>query len=291
MKVLREPLVHFLMLGAGLFVLFSAVGGSAPERAEEISISPGRVNHLAEVWSKTWQRPPTPQELEGLIEEHVKEEVYYREALAMGLDRDDTIVRRRLQQKLEFLMNDLADAVEPTEEELSNYLRDRPDQFRSAPRVSFNQVYLNRDRRGSVALKDAEKLLSVLEQQGEEADTASLGDSSLLEKDYNLIQTTEVAKLFGGAFAEHVAELPLGRWAGPVESGYGLHLVHVRERLESELPDFENVREAVRREFLFARSQESGEALYERLRSKYTIVRVEQPRDGKAIVATAGVLP
>jgi len=94
-------------------VLFSAVGGSGSEREEVISITPGQVKHLAEIWSKTWQRPPTEEELEGLVEEHVKEEVYYREALAMWLDRDDTIVRRRMRQKFEFLMNDLANAVAP----------------------------------------------------------------------------------------------------------------------------------------------------------------------------------
>jgi len=289
--MLRDPLVHFLVLGAGLFVLFSAVGGSGSEREEVISITPGQVNHLSEIWSKTWQRPPTDAELEGLIEEHIREEVYYREALAMRLDRDDTIVRRRMRQKFEFLMNDLANAVEPTEEELKDYLREHPDQFRTATRVSFSHVYLNRDRRGEAALEDAQDLLKRLEQEGEKADTASLGDPLLLEKHYNLIRTSEIATLFGSDFAERIAELPQDRWAGPVESGYGLHLVYVRAREESQLPDFEDVRETVRREFVFARAKESSESLYQRLRSKYTIVRLEQPSDGKPIVSTAEARP
>ena len=134
-------------------------------------------------------------------------------------------------------------------------------------------------------------MLKRLEQEGEEADTASLGDPLLLDKDYKLIQTTEVTKLFGGDFAERVAELPPGRWMGPVESGYGLHLVLVRDREDSQPSDFENVRDAVRREFVFARSQKSSEALYQRLRSKYTIVRLDQPRDEEPIVSTAGVRP
>ena len=291
MKMLRDPLIHFLVLGAGLFVLFSAVGGSGSEREEVISITPGQVNHLSEIWSKTWQRPPTDAELEGLIEEHIREEVYYREALAMRLDRDDTIVRRRMRQKFEFLMNDLANAVEPTEEELKDYLREHPDQFRTATRVSFSHVYLNRDRRGEAALEDAQDLLKRLEQESENSNTASLGDPLLLDRDYNLIRTSEVAKLFGGDFAERVAELPQGRWVGPVESGYGLHLVLVRERKESQLPNFENVRDAVMREFVFARAKKSNEALYQRLRSKYTIVRLEQTRDDEPIAAKAGVRP
>ncbi len=291
MRMLRDPLVHFLVLGAGLFVLFSAVGGSGSEREEVISITPGQVNHLSEIWSKTWQRPPTDAELEGLIEEHIREEVYYREALAMRLDRDDTIVRRRMRQKFEFLMNDLANAVEPTEEELKDYLREHPDQFRTATRVSFSHVYLNRDRRGEAALEDAQDLLKRLEQEGEKADTASLGDPLLLEKHYNLIRTSEIATLFGSDFAERIAELPQDRWAGPVESGYGLHLVYVRAREESQLPDFEDVRETVRREFVFARAKESSEALYQRLRSKYTIVRLDRPRDERPIAAKAEVRP
>ena len=140
-------------------------------------------------------------------------------------------------------------------------------------------------------LEDAQDLLKRLEQEGEETDTASLGDPLLLEKDYNLIRTSELANLFGGAFAERVAELPRGRWAGPVESGYGMHVVFVREREESRLPDFEDVRDAVRREFVFARAKESSESLYQRLRSKYTIVRLDQPRDDKPVVSTAGLRP
>ena len=291
MKILREPLVHFLVVGAGLFVLFWAVGDSDHERAEAISITPGQVKHLVEIWSKTWQRPPTDEELEGLIEEHIKEEVLYREALAMGLDRDDTIVRRRMRQKFEFLMNDLTNAVEPTEEELEGYLREHPDQFRTATRVSFSHVYLNRDRRGEAVFEDVQDLLERLEQEGQEADTASLGDSLLLDKDYNLIRTSELAKLFGDAFAERVAKLPRGRWAGPVESGYGMHVVLVREREESRLPDFEDVRKAVRREFVFARAKEASESLYQRLRKKYSIVRLDQPRDDEPVVSTAGVRP
>jgi hypothetical protein len=196
-----------------------------------------------------------------------------------------------MRQKFEFLMNDLANAVAPTEEELKGYLRERPDQFRTAARVSFSHVYLNRDRRGAAALEDAQDLLKRLEQEGEEADTTSLGDPLLLDKDYMLIRTSELAKLFGGDFAERVGKLPQGRWAGPVESGYGLHLVLVREREESQPPDFEDVREAVRREFVFARSQKSSEALYQRLGSKYTIVRLEQTRDDEPITAKARVRP
>ena len=148
MKLLREPLVHFLVLGAGLFLLFGLVGDSNVAPADRIVVSSGRVAQLTQIFTRTWQRPPTEQELAGLIEDHVREEVYYREALAMGLDRDDTIVRRRMRQKLEFVTDDLVAAVTPTEEQLETYLRENPEAFRVPTRLSFQQIYFNRDRRG-----------------------------------------------------------------------------------------------------------------------------------------------
>ena len=130
MKLLREPLVHFLLLGAALFLVFNIVGDSEESRTERIVVPAGRVAQLTEAFARTWQRPPTEDELDGLIEDHIREEVYYREAMAMGLDRDDTIVRRRMRQKLEFVTDDLVTAVAPTDEQLATYYNQHPDDFR-----------------------------------------------------------------------------------------------------------------------------------------------------------------
>ncbi len=162
MKLVREPLVHFLLLGLGLFVLFGIVGDSDDAPTGRIEVSAARIAQLNEIFTRTWQRSPTEQELEGLIEDHIREEVYYREALAMGLDRDDTIVRRRLRQKLEFFTDDLVAAVDPTEEQLEAYLSEHADAFRVPAQLSFRQIYFNRDRRGKQATHDAESLLKRL---------------------------------------------------------------------------------------------------------------------------------
>lgn len=271
MKLLREPLVHFLILGAGLFLLFSLVRTPDNSQTDRIVVSQGQVAQLVEGWTRTWQRPPTEEELQGLIDEFVREEVYYREALAMGLDRDDTIVRRRLQQKLEFITDDLVDAYDPTEEQLAAYLAEHPDVFRVPPRLSFRQIYFNLDRRGEQAVRDAETLLARLNEAKSDVDTTALGDSLMLPGDYDLISEPEVARLLGHEFASAVVDLPVGRWSGPVQSGFGLHLVLILEHQAGRLPELDEVRKMVDREWRTARRKEATEGFYQGLRKRYEI--------------------
>lgn len=279
MKLLREPLVHFLILGAVLFLLFSLVGDPVQSSVDHIVVSPGQITQLTEGWKRTWQRPPTKQELDGLIEDHIREEVYYREALAMGLDRDDTIVRRRLRQKLEFFTDDLLAAVDPTQEQLETYLNEHPDAFRVPSRVSFQQIYINRDRRGEQAAAYAEKLLLQLNQGETDIDAGALGDSSMLPSDYDLAPQIEVVRRLGPVFAAALPALPVGRWSGPVESGFGLHLVLIRQRQPASLPALAEVRETVEREWRVARGKEASEGFYQGLRQRYE-VSIERPVDG-----------
>jgi len=273
--VLREPLVHFLLLGAALFGVFALVGDRTSERTGRIVVTPAQIQHLAAGFTRVWQRPPTQRELDGLIEDYIREEVYYREALAMGLDRDDTIIRRRLRQKLEFLTEDLVQTNPPSDEDLTAFLQKNPDAFRVEPRLAFRHVYLNRDRRGKSADGDARRILAQLTSG---ADPDTLGDVFLLEHDVKLSSRSEIAKLFGEKFTQKLLEIKAGRWAGPIESGYGLHLVFVRERAEGRLPGLAEVREAVQREWLAARRREVTEATYRRLRERYTVtVERSQP--------------
>ena len=279
MKLLREPLFHFLILGAGLFALFGLVDDSEGQRTDRIVVTAGQIEWLAEGWTRTWQRPPTPAELDGLVEDHIREEVFYREALAMGLDRDDMVVRRRLRQKVEFLTDDLAAAVEPTEEELRGYLADNAEQFRIDSSFSFDHVYFNRDRRGDAAYRDAEELLSRLATASSDVDPAALGDPLLLPGEYQQASSREIGGRFGKEFAARLTELPIGRWAGPIESGYGLHLVLIRERIDGFVPDLEDVQKVVKREWMAERRKETGEAFYQGLRARYSVV-VEQAENG-----------
>ncbi len=285
-RLLREPLLHFLILGAGIFVLFSTVGDVQDEKSDRIVVSAAKIENMAKLWKRTWQRPPTQQELEGLIEDHIKEEVLYREALALGLNQDDTIIRRRLRQKMEFLVEDVAAVAKPTEAELQVFLEKNPTMFRVQGRVSFSHIFLDQDRRGEAAHRDAESLRIRLVGSTGRVDPAALGDPFLRPHDFKALPENEVVKLFGREFAARLLELKPGQWTGPVESGYGVHLVHVRERTEGRLPELADVRAAVRREWLAARRREANAAFLRRLRDKYTVI-VERPQRSGGDLKTA----
>lgn len=273
-RILREPLLHFLVLGAALFLLFGVVGEPADEQPDRIVVTEVKIDNLAELFKRTWRRPPTQAELAGLIEDHVKEEILYREALALGLDRDDTVIRRRLRQKMEFISEDVALEAEATEDELRAFLAEHRDRFRTAPRISFAHVYLSPDRRGEDAWSDAERVLVALDAGS--SDPTEAGDPFLLEREFENLTAYDVERLFGRPFAERLAELPLGRWSGPIESAYGLHLVSVHEMTPSRLPALDEVRDAVTLEWQAARVEEANRAFYEGLRANYEVT-VESP--------------
>jgi hypothetical protein len=270
-RFLREPLVHFLLLGALLFVVFNVVDGSKELPRDRILVSAGQVAQLTVAFQRTWQRPPAAEELDGLIEDHIREEVYYREAMAMGLDRDDTIVRRRMRQKLEFVTDDLVAAVEPSDEELETFFNEHPDDFRVPSRVSFEQIYFNRERRGERTASDAEGLLVRLNASGSNIDPATSGDTLMVPGSFDNIFATDVARHFGTEFADALADAPVGRWSGPLESAYGLHLVLIRDREPALLPKLSEIRETVQREWEAARRTEASEAFYQGLRGRYDV--------------------
>ena len=270
-RLLGEPLLHFLLLGTAIFATYNWLPNRSSNEPERIVITQGQIEHLATGFAKTWQRPPTAEELAGLVRDRVREEVYYREARALGLDKDDTVIRRRLRQKMEFVSDDIAAQAEPTDDELNAYLQAHPNTFRVEPRLTFRQVYFNPDKRGENLERDAAQLLVQLNQAGRKADAAALGDSFLLEHHFAAVPASEVAKQFGEEFASKLHGLTPGQWQGPVESGYGVHLVLISERTEGRLPLLAEVRDAVRREWGNARRLEANERFYQELQKRYTV--------------------
>jgi hypothetical protein len=267
--LLREPIVHFLALGTALFVL-SGWRDIVGARTQSILVSAGQSRSLAAMFERTWMRPPTAEELQGLVRDHLREEVAYREALVMGLDRDDTIIRRRLRQKLEFLSDELSQP-EPTEAELRAYHAAHPDAFREEPRASFQQVFLDPDRHDGELARDVERLLMRLRSSADALAWRSAGDATLLEPEFRDARISEVADGFGRDFAERLANVEPGVWSGPIPSAYGVHLVLVRERTAGSVATFEGVREAVRREWENARRIAATDALYDRLLERYEV--------------------
>jgi PPIC-type PPIASE domain len=270
-RLLREPLVHFLAIGLVLFLVFDwrGAGGAGTNR---IVITPGQVDAIATGFTRTWQRPPTEAELKSLIDEYVREEIATRESMAMGLDRDDTVIRRRLRQKFEFVTDDGADAAPPTDAQLQAWLDAHPDAYRREARVAFRQVDLNPERHPGTLEADARKRLAELEKMGPDAKIEGLGDSRLLPAEIALLARSDLARDFGEAFAEAVMKAEPGRWVGPIRSGYGLHLVLVREREEGRVAPLEQVRAQVLRDYNGDRRRRALDERYAKLLERYRVV-------------------
>jgi hypothetical protein len=275
-RILREPLLHFLLLGTVIFAAYGFVSKRGSNEPGKIVISEGQIAAMAEGFARTWRRPATRDELEGLIKDQVQEEVYCREAMALGLDKDDTVIRRRLRQKIEFISDDVAALAAPSDEELSTYLKAHADTFGLPQQFTFAHVYLNPERHGENLVRDTAQLLAQLRKAGDDADLSEFGDSFLLEHKFQSLPASEIKRQFGENFAARLGELSLGQWRGPVESGYGIHLVRVSERMEGRVPELAEVRDAVRREWANARRLEANEKFYQELLKRY-VVTIERP--------------
>jgi parvulin-like peptidyl-prolyl isomerase len=264
MRLFREPLFHFFLLGLAIFSWFVWLNPPDPDAAESnrIVIDERDVQRLDAQFQRTWQRPPTEVELKSLIEAIVREEVLVREAQALGLDQGDAVIRNRLSQKMAFLTTSVAQSMEPDDAELAEYLAQYPDRFVRSGKIAFEQVQLTPDTDPSTALaaiKDG-------------ADPVSLAERSLLPPVMQPSPEQSVDATFGRGFFAALADLPVGEWAGPIQSGYGAHLVRVQQFQPAELPPLEDVREEVLLEWRREASQKLTEAQIEGLKAQYEIV-------------------
>ncbi len=285
----KEPLLHFLAIGALIFVIFSIVNKDEIDTSgNKIVVSTAEVERLSAIWSKKWNRPPTETELKGLVDSFIREEVYYREALALGLDQNDTILRRRLMQKMEFLSNDLAELNQPDEDALNKYFLENQEKYELPARVSFTHIYFSLDKRGAKAAEDAKIALSGLNAQR----APELGDSFMMP--YDFVQETpfEVRRVFGKGFTDKLFTLGTNTWQGPIESGYGLHLVRISEKIDSRMPELASVIEKVRTDLMFEQKQKLNEEIYEKFKERYEIVIEEIQKESgvaEAVVSGKGV--
>lgn len=271
-KVLREPLLHFLVIGAGLFFLFNQVGDPDVETNNRIIITQADLDRLAAVWLRRMGRPPSAQEREQQLEHYIREQVLYREAQTLGLDQDDVIVRRRLAQKMEYLFNDLSLLPEPTEAELSSFLSENPSKFTLPATISFSHIYLDPNRRDQAIDEDAKQLLKQLQDPTGVVNTTDLGDRSLLPYEFTKERGNKLANLFGEAFVKQVFALPVDSWEGPITSEYGVHLIYVNSRSEAQLPPLAQIRERVSNDWRAVKQHEANEAFYQSLHQRYEIV-------------------
>ena len=270
-RILTEPLVHFLLIGTLLFVGFSLFESDDQLMETTITVTSSDIKILKADFERTWQRPPREAELESLIEEKIREEIAYREGLALGLDRDDPYIRRRLRMKLELMLEDISAQGSPADEELQKFLDDNREKFSQEPRYSLSQVYLNPAQRRGTLEKDAEELLDRLKQGEDQIDLDQIGDSIMLPRGIPLSPASVINRQFGSDFTSQLSDLETGIWQGPIRSGYGIHLVLIEERVEGRDPELEEIRPVVEREYELVMRKELKEKIYANLREKYTV--------------------
>jgi hypothetical protein len=277
-KLLKEPLVHFLAAGVGLFVLFGIVNRDEPEddpnvvvvdRDALLTFVQYRIKAFNPELAEKKLRALSDEELELLIDDYVREEVLHREALALGLDQNDLVIRRRMRQKMEFLNADLSEQRTPSEAELQAYLDGHADKFRRPARLSFEQIYVAGGENPQAARHKAENLLTALANPA--TDWQRLGDPTLLPAGLNDASDADINATFGRDLAGSVTHAPLNRWSGPHRSAYGLHLLRVTERRPARLPALGEIRALVEREWRNEQRRRSNERFYQGLRERYTV--------------------
>lgn len=279
-RLFREPLVHFVLLGAALFAMSRIVSPAAGRTAasRQITLTLDDLRQMQIGFAAQWQRPPNEPEMLALIENRIKEEILYREALTMGLDKNDTIVKRRMAQKMEFLAEDVSAAREPTTEELKAWFATNTTMFTQPARVTFRHLYFSPDRRGKSAWPDATAALGRL--AGKPASSpgaAALGDPFMFQ-DYLADRTPDqIAKDFGPPFAKALFVQKPGAWAGPIESGYGWHLVFLDSLTPERAASFEEVEPDVKTAWLATRKQQAKDAAYTAMRAKYELLLPAPP--------------
>jgi hypothetical protein len=268
-SIVSNPLFHFFVAGMVIVGLYAWQGGAAEQGAQDrIVITQAEQRNLFSLFEKTWRRLPTDEERKGLVEERLQQELLYREALALGLDKDDVVIRRRLAQKIEFIVDDMAAGRSPTDDELGAFLRQNEERYATESEVSFRQVFLSAERRGPSLIEDANRILTEL-QTG--ADPLSFGDPTVLPQNMRASSLSSVERVFGSQFSTSLVEAPTGSWVGPVQSTFGAHLVQLLEKQTERAATLETARSQLERDWREAERQRSKDAYIKTLKDNYSI--------------------
>ena len=267
-KVFREPLIHFLLLGLGLFILYGIVSKNQVDE-DTIIIDDFDVNNIIASWEMQWKRLPTDQELKSLILQNIKQEIFYQEALKINLDHNDEIIKRRLSQKMQFLSNDIASLKQPDAEDLKQYYKDHIDKYKSPYSYSLYQIIFSPDYREDPKA-DAIKTLAELGKVNPDKAKSS-GDRMPFPFYYQNMDENELNRELGLNFSNSLRRIDSNKWNGPVKSGFGYHLVYITDKKEPSPIDFEIIRNEVERDYEYDQQKLLEEEIYEEYRKNYHI--------------------
>ncbi|UUV08037.1 peptidylprolyl isomerase [Ruegeria sp. YS9] len=267
MRVLKEPLLHFFLIGAAIFVWFHIIAPESEnvEDIEKITLDEDDVALLSARFEAQWKRPPSDAELKALVDASIREEVLVREARKLGLDRGDPLIRTRLSQKMDYLTEAIATSIVPNDEDLEVFLQENAERYATPVMVAFHQVFLG-EKPGEAEIENALATLRAKQ------DVSDLGGSTLLPASMPLSATRVIESVFGGGFSKGITEVETGRWTGPIQSGYGIHLVQVVAIEPSQTPPLAEIHDAVLRDWRREMSEALAQAQYDTLAENYEIV-------------------
>ncbi len=274
-KILREPVIYFFVLGFVVFSLHSFLNSENQVRDEDpftVEVTSADIEWIRSSWEARMKRQPTQQELQGLISRFIHDEILFREAMAMDLDDRDLIIQRRLVQKLTFVFEDLAGSVESTDEELKEYMQENQEKYRIPEMMSFTQVYFNPEKRKDVTGEAKTVLDRLKSAKSAPEEAATLGDTIMIDSSYKERSPVEIARVLGNGFSDDLFSAGKMGWQGPIASTFGLHLVYIEKRSASKMPEFENIREDVRNDFMYNRKKQVIDNAYNAVKSRYTIL-------------------
>ena len=280
LKLAREPIVQFFVIGALIYTAYAYTDRQVVEDDQrKITITAGEISWLQDVWKKRWNRAPTDEESQGIVKQLLRERVLASEATAMGLDKEDVVIRRRLVQKLEYLSQDLQAGEVPSDEEAAAFLAENSEAYEAPAIVTMSHVFFDPDKRGGQALEEAKTQKIVLAGlNGAPVEARAFGDPFLMQSYYPERTYAELAKLFGSGFVETLTELPAGEWHGPVLSGYGVHLVYVHHRREARPAKLEDIKDRVIADLQEKNRKELSEKYLAGLLERYRVsVESEDP--------------
>lgn len=271
-KILREPLVHFLLIGGGLFFLYSFLNPKEEQLDNNIiQLEDSDIQRLVKAYQQNWNERPDKATLQNLIDEEIKAEVFYREALDMQLDHNDEIIRRRLKQKYEFLVKDLADSQQATEAELKDFYEKNPTLYKAPATLSFTQIYFSPDKRKEPLHAAQKELTSLLKKGSDQKNLKNRGDDFHLQQYFADRDYNDVRQLFGQDFAKGLFQINQTGWAVPIKSGYGIHLVNVTTIQNEAIKPFQEVKAKILTDWKVGQQQQYNKLLYENLLQKYEV--------------------
>ena len=269
---LKEPLFHFLVIGAGIFLLYGVTANEPQNEETRIEVSTVRADRMVTLWEKRWNRPPTQEEFNSLTEQYVNEEVLYREALAMGLDKDDPVVRRRMAQKVKFISNDIITIDTPSDAVLQSYLDTHASRYQLAGKITFRHIYFNPAKHDASMEEEAEQLLTKLLEFNIGMDVDSEGDGFLHGTSFTNLKEFELNRLLGKEFTQKIFKQALGKWVGPLASGYGLHLVYIEARTATKTATLDVAKQSVLEDWMSDERKKVNTSFISNLRKQYDVV-------------------